>query len=396
MSELINTKRQCMGTRVHLLTSASFAALMLIANAQSSVSADEEAKPGVWLELGGQLERMDGGEERFSPAFTSLIDTNKFTAPRVTERPPRFSVGGMGKVTIVPGDTNWIISASVRYGRSNRDKALHEESKPVSPVSITKIPAAGKYYRHVRLPVARQFSDVTHKSSATYAIADFTAGKDVGLGILGSSGTSTISGGVRFAQFTARSSSTLGADPNFSIEYLHQTFPSIGKYRRFPHETWDIYSANLNASRSFRGLGPMVSWDASAPLTGDPEAGQFTVDVGMNAAVLFGRQKAKLHHETKVSHQVYQHSYAYGGGEHPGTYINPGYSYSTDHTRNRAVTVPNVGGFAAFSLRFPSARVSLGYRADFFFGAIDDGIDVRKTYDRNFYGPFATISIGFP
>jgi hypothetical protein len=30
----------------------------------------------------------------------------------------------------------------------------------------------------------------------------------------------------------------------------------------------------------------------------------------------------------------------------------------------------------------------------YFLGAMDGGIDARKTYDRNFHGPFATISIG--
>jgi hypothetical protein len=58
------------------------------------------------------------------------------------------------------------------------------------------------------------------------------------------------------------------------------------------------------------------------------------------------------------------------------------------------VIVPNIGGFAGLSVRFPNAKVSLGYRADAFFGAMDGSIDVRKTYDRDFYGPFATISIG--
>jgi hypothetical protein len=62
--------------------------------------------------------------------------------------------------------------------------------------------------------------------------------------------------------------------------------------------------------------------------------------------------------------------------------------------RSHAVAIPNVGGFAGISLKFPNAKVSLGYRGDFFFGAMDGGIDVRKTYDRNFYGPYATISIG--
>jgi hypothetical protein len=53
-----------------------------------------------------------------------------------------------------------------------------------------------------------------------------------------------------------------------------------------------------------------------------------------------------------------------------------------------------VGGFAGVSFRYSRAKLSLGYRADFFFGAMDGGIDTRATYDRNFYGPFATISIG--
>ena len=65
-----------------------------------------------------------------------------------------------------------------------------------------------------------------------------------------------------------------------------------------------------------------------------------------------------------------------------------------DHTRSRNVTVPNIGGFAGLSFKYPNAKVSLGYRADFFFGAVDGGIDARKTYDRSFYGPYATVSIG--
>jgi len=37
-----------------------------------------------------------------------------------------------------------------------------------------------------------------------------------------------------------------------------------------------------------------------------------------------------------------------------------------------------VGGFAGLSYNFPNAKVSLGYRADFFFGAIDGGPDAAK------------------
>jgi len=58
--------------------------------------------------------------------------------------------------------------------------------------------------------------------------------------------------------------------------------------------------------------------------------------------------------------------------------------------------VPNIGGFAAISLKFPNAKVSLGYRGDFFFGAKDSGFETRSTTDVGFHGPYATISIGLP
>jgi hypothetical protein len=39
-------------------------------------------------------------------------------------------------------------------------------------------------------------------------------------------------------------------------------------------------------------------------------------------------------------------------------------------------------------------KVSLGYRADFFFGAMDAGIDSPDSKTVGFRGPFATVSLG--
>jgi hypothetical protein len=64
------------------------------------------------------------------------------------------------------------------------------------------------------------------------------------------------------------------------------------------------------------------------------------------------------------------------------------------HDRSRSVVVPNVGVLAGFSFRYPNAKVSFGYRADMFFGAMDMGIDQRDVKDRTFHGPFASVSIG--
>jgi hypothetical protein len=112
------------------------------------------------------------------------------------------------------------------------------------------------------------------------------------------------------------------------------------------------------------------------------------LDWGANAAVLFGRQRANTFHYTAGTHFHYG---VFGGPAVRGTLYPP---RSNADSRSRGVTVPNVGGFAAISLKFPNAKVSLGYRGDFFFGANDAGVDARKEDILSFHGPYATISIG--
>ena len=128
-------------------------------------------------------------------------------------------------------------------------------------------------------------------------------------------------------------------------------------------------------------------------LAGSPhEDTALSLDWGANAALLFGRQKARTeHHETAQYHPPAPGFFASQGGNRITLYQSPA---TPTHTRSRSVTVPNVGAFAGLSFRYTSAKVSFGYRADFFFGAMDGGIDARKTYDRNFYGPYATVSLG--
>jgi hypothetical protein len=70
------------------------------------------------------------------------------------------------------------------------------------------------------------------------------------------------------------------------------------------------------------------------------------------------------------------------------------YHHHATSTRGHSVVVPNVGGFAGVSFNFPNAKASFGYRADFFFGALDGGLDIRQARDVSFHGLFANISIG--
>jgi len=215
---------------------------------------------------------------------------------------------------------------------------------------------------------------------------DFQAGKDVGLGSFGANVSSTFDAGIRFAQFTSRTTSTIDSDPNFKVSYKYITqLAGHSAYIKFPKQNWDLYHATMNANRNFIGVGPSLEWHADTLLAGRSNTAGFTFDWGVNGALLFGRQKMRAHHETSAHYKNYRHA----SGPLPVAYKTP---HST--ARSRSILVPNLGGFAGASLRFPNAKLSLGYRADFFWGAMDGGIDTRKTEGIGFYGPFATIRIG--
>jgi hypothetical protein len=213
-------------------------------------------------------------------------------------------------------------------------------------------------------------------------------GKDVGIGSLGKDGHSTFNAGVRLVEFKEQSALTIYARPSVNIDYIAPYWAPT-KYIA-PAATFYRYSLTAEAQRGFRGIGPSLSWDASATVLGNTEGGRLTFDWGANASVLFGKQKTKIDHQTNAYHHV--------AISHPLSHNNysnlPVYATGNHSTRSGSVTVPNLGGFAGLSVRYPNAKISVGYRADFFFGAMDGGIDTAKSQTRGFYGPFATISIG--
>jgi hypothetical protein len=270
----------------------------------------------------------------------------------------------------------------------------HQETAPASAESLLSVPLLGYYSKGVVAPLSRRFADSRTRTDESHAVMDFKVGRDVGLGLFGALSQSQFDFGIRLAQFSSKSTAEIGANPDFRFSYKYSTvlpppLPPLSGFFKIPAQSWHLYDSQFEISRSFRGIGPSVGWDASATVLGNPDNTELTFDWGVNASVLFGRQKVKGHHETRDR---------YRPTETMGTFNNPLLTtiYNLPHpvARSRSVTVPNVGGFAGICVRFPNAKVSLGYRADLFFGAIDGGIDARKTYDRAFYGPFASFSIG--
>ena len=375
MSELVNAKRENeRDLHRQLLATASALALTGFISAHDAKADDNADRPIVWIELGGQLDRMESGQEAFAPPFFSLAAPPSVLAPMVdAQKLPSHSFGENGKITFEPVGSNWLVSASIRYGRAGSTRHLHyETARQTAPQTFLGVFQSGQL---------NEFGDGQGTTRESHLVVDFQAGKDVGLGLFGGRGTSVFSAGVRFAQFTSNSDVTLYARPTYVVSSVRV---NPGKYTlRYHH--FHSNTAIIQSRRSVHAIGPMLSWDATQPVVGDSASMAVAFDWGVNAAILFGRQRAQTHHQTTGHYEK-----ALVNIKYQTNYANP----PVDRSRARTVTIPNVGGFAGVSFRYASAKVSFGYRGDFFFNAMDTGWDARKSSTVAFYGPFASISIG--
>jgi iron complex outermembrane receptor protein len=341
----------------------------------------DNGKPPLWVEIGTNFDQLEDGRQLFDPPFVKSIPSY-FSSPLATQEPPTTGLDWEGKLSFEPDDSDWVFTADIRYGRDSSKRHVHPSTSP-QKIYIT--------FPHDQLHPGfhdQRYIDTLTRDSERHTIMDFMAGKDVGLGMLGGTGSSVLSGGLRMASFMSRSSASIYTLPNSDI------FPDGMHYQQ-------NFSGSAQGKSSFHGIGPAVSWDASTPIDGTEQDGQITVDWGANAAVLFGRQKANGQ-AGKTAGYYYCRNFFYpsrgpdchGGKRSFGTYISHYQNPLVSHARSRAVTVPNLGGFIGLSMKYQNAKVSFGYRADEFFGAMDGGINTYKAEDRGFFGPFANISIG--
>ncbi|HEY5238560.1 MAG TPA: Lpg1974 family pore-forming outer membrane protein [Rhizomicrobium sp.] len=345
MNELTTTRENQIRIRRALLATVSALALLGAAN---RASAADDGQPNIWIELSGQFAQEQADYDGYVPTF---LAASPFVTPAASlERISRASWDGAAKFAFET-DNGWTFSAAVRYGKTGRTKSANSQAAHASHHYGSKYSGGYDAYRLFQ-----------SRASESHAVLDFQAGKDVGLGSFGSS---VLSAGVRFAQFNVHT--------NVEVQSQPTNINGYGYYH--------IFRAKFDAARHFNGIGPSLSWNASTNLFGNPSSSSIALDWGVNGAVLFGRQRVSEAYQTTDN---YKHYFQY-------------LKITTAHggaPRSRTATVPNLGGFAGVSWRVPNARVSLGYRADFFFGAMDGGIDTAHRENTGFYGPFASVSIG--
>ena len=386
MSELINIHDNRATIRWKLLTGASALALTAYVSSTAMARAEDSGQPQVWIELGGQLDRNGNWEEPYVPSFAAGISALGFTPPASLEHAPQYSFDEDAKISLTPDGSNWAFSAAIRYGRGNHNRHLHQEGGDVQ--NTAHFFTTSKKYQ---IATAVNFADSRIADSETHAIVDFQAGKDVGLGMFGGRGSSTLSVGVRIAQFTSHASSEIKSDQDVGFKDFVTSAPIMVTHLA-RHSHYRSFAAEFAANRSFHGVGPSLSWNGSATIAGNTEDAALSLDWGVNAAFLFGRQKTKTRHQESSAYKTRNlfvvNAHDYGNVVHSTSVAPP------PQSRMRSITVPNAGGFAGISFHQGDAKISFGYRADVFFGAIDGGIDVRKSENRSFMGPYASISIG--
>ena len=181
-------------------------------------------------------------------------------------------------------------------------------------------------------------ADAPTSQSENHAFLDFLVGRDVGLGV---NDPPHISFGLRVARFSHKAS-------------LETTTVTVGT------------NATAAGNSKFLGYGPRVSLKGSHPLGG----AMWPIDYGLGASLLYGRKDS---------------SYAFDG--------------VTTFTSSTNGWHPNLDGSIALGLALgPAAKVSVGYRIEYWQGVLDsfDGATgAFNAENRVGQGPFASLTVRF-
>src|SRR5580692_73143 len=204
MNEEIQTQ-YCRGMRHNLLLGASVSALLAL-TAQQADAADtfltSSNAPPLWIELGGDIEDITPHTNQWMPPAINILSGSG----AAIRKDPVFSIGMEGRISYHLENSDWLVWASARYGRSQRDQSFHTQTNQYS----------AKLF-------ARAYSDTT-RHTENHMVLDFQAGKDIGMGLFGHTARSVLGAGVRFAQFSANGDDFVSSKPQYSGVFSQRLF----------------------------------------------------------------------------------------------------------------------------------------------------------------------------
>ena len=323
------------------------------------------------VELGGVVQRHDAPYGTVSPSFVSTF-SSALKPDRVQNQDLDWGDGREVKITYAPAGSPWRISGDLRVGKTNgTNKFLATEvGSEGCIISAAFCNGNQKYYFH-----GTNYTDATVVNREEHTTADFDVGREVGLGGM----KSTLSGGLRYAQFKSDTRLKMFAVGDWYMP---------AEYAFFKYSSNEHYTTDLKAHREFKGAGPTVSWDASHRLLGNEQTGNVDLDWSLTGGVLFGKQK------TSVSGQAtsaYFHGKYYQGlsQQGPATVIPP------PAPRSKSVSAPMLDLSLGLSYEIQRVKVGAGYRWERYYNVLDAGYAEHKDYDRTIDGPYFKIAVGF-
>jgi iron complex outermembrane receptor protein len=343
---------------------------------------ERRAQPGgaypFTVEIGGGAARYSGDVENYAPEWLELY-SDEFPGPLAIDD-EELDWGDTREVTLaytLPSD--WRVSAAYRVGKTNGgDRKAGYEFVPGGSV-----PSLLGGWLYNTSPPNHWIGTVTDQEQ--YEVIDFMVGKELGLGLLGEDATSVVSAGVRYADFRSASQVEMDGVPD---RYSPEEFSATGKYG-LPTRHWDAFTYALDSERSFEGVGPFLSWDASLRLFGDDVQGRADLDWSVGGGVLFGKQTVDSQEDRLARYFILDT--ATGGQFASSTPIDD----VVPRHRSEKVTVPNVSLSLGVSYAIDRVKVSTGYAYDRFFDVIDGGYEEAQQFDRTIHGPYLKLSLGF-
>ncbi len=144
MSNSTNQRRS--GSRARLLATASSIAIIMSAGA-SDLAYAENSRPTLWLEEGVTLDNIGESVNSVDLPLGPAVSPSGLTGPLSDSLNFGHAGTGEGKITFQPEDSDWVFSASVRYGRAiGKRSHINQALAPIPTTSFTSYKFTYPYY----------------------------------------------------------------------------------------------------------------------------------------------------------------------------------------------------------------------------------------------------------
>jgi hypothetical protein len=327
------------------------------------------------LEVGGMLQWADASYDpvRSTGNFTGAIDP-----AHLQNHDLDLGHDVDVKLAYAPSGAAWSASAAIRYGKTKGEEK-GSATQPgdsgcfAGPSTGPYVPDYSAYCQNPQfIKYTTDWSRTAITNKEEHLFADFDVGRDVGLG-------QAVSVGLRYAQFDSTTKLDMQGIPDWYV-------PDWNFVKYSNHHDYDV---DLVGSRKFRGLGPVLSWDAAHRLFSSPTTGNLDLEAGLSGGVLFGDQKTSVEgKETTIYHEGLARFFPLPAVGYPVEQPRPA-------SRSNSTSVPTLAAELGLSYGIERFKVRAGYRWERYYDVLDAGYAERKSYDRTFDGPYFKIAVGF-